>query len=109
MNWITLNRDAQLDDIIQKSFEKAQLIYKHSISCPTSSMAKHRLEKSVDPGNIDFHYLDILNNRLVSNKIADQFEVRHESPQVLLIKNGKCVYHSSHHRINMADIATQVM
>ena len=109
MNWITLDKEAQVEEIIQKSFEKPQLIYKHSISCPTSSMAKHRLEKSVAPETIDFYYLDILNHRPISNKIASDFQVRHESPQILLIKDGRSVYNISHHRIQMEDIVAEAM
>ncbi len=109
MNWITLNSEMQLAEITQLSFEKPQLIYKHSISCPTSSMAKLRLEKTTIPDGIDFYYLDLINHRAISNKIANDFEVRHESPQVLLIKDGKCIYHNSHHKINMDAIVAEAM
>lgn len=109
MNWITLNNESQLEEIVKKSFEKPQLIYKHSISCPISSMSKYRLEKSTAPEDIDFYYLDLINYRAVSNKIANDFGVRHESPQVLLIKDGKTVYHESHNKINMDSIVAEAM
>ena len=108
MDWITLDKEEQLNGIVQKSFEKPQLIYKHSISCPISSMSKLRLEKSNAPDSIDFYYLDILTNRPISNRIATDFDVRHESPQILLIKDGKAVYNNSHHHINMDDIVAHV-
>lgn len=109
MNWITLNNESQIDEIVKKSFEKPQLIYKHSISCPISSMSKYRLEKSTAPEDIDFYYLDLITYRAVSNKIANDFGVRHESPQVLLIKDGKTVYHESHNKINMDSIVAEAM
>ncbi len=57
----------------------------------------------------DFHYLDLINYRSLSNKIAETFGVNHESPQVLIIKDGTCVFDESHMGISMADIADQVM
>lgn len=109
MNWITLNKEEQITEVIEKSFQKPQLIYKHSISCPISSMSKLRLEKSSVPDNIDFYYLDVINHRAVSNKIAADFEVKHESPQILLIKDGKCIYNNSHHKISMDAIVAEAM
>ncbi len=109
MNWIILNSETQLAEINQNSFHRPQVIYKHSISCPTSSMAKIRLEKSSIPDNIDFYYLDVINHRPVSNKISNNFAVRHESPQVLLIKDGKCIYHDSHHKINMDTVVAEAI
>ena len=67
-------------------------------------MAKNRLERSKQPDEIDFYCLDLLKNRDISNTIADMFDVYHESPQILLIKNGKCTYDESHSGIDMNDI-----
>ena len=69
-------------------------------------MAKSRLERNETPKGIDFYFLDIFNHRNVSNKIAHDFQVRHESPQVLIINNGTCVYTESHSGIDMEDIKT---
>lgn len=109
MNWIALDRADQLAEIEQKSFSKPQVIYKHSISCPTSSMMKHRLEKSTEPANVDFYYLDLLNYRDISNKVAADYSIKHESPQILLIKDGKCSFMRSHYAINMDEIVAEVM
>lgn len=70
-------------------------------------MAKMRLEREEEPEGIKFYYLDLLSYRTISNKIADEFHVVHESPQVLLIKNGECVYEESHNGIAMEEIAEQ--
>ncbi len=104
MNWIPLISEEQLDKITESSYTRPQLIFKHSIRCSISSMAKSRLDKENQPEGIDFHYLDLINYRAVSNKIADTFKVGHQSPQVLMIKEGKCVYDESHMGISMDEI-----
>jgi len=107
MNWIPLTSETQLEQIKEKSKDKAQVIFKHSTRCGISGMAKSRLERSGFPGGIDFYFLDLIQNRNLSNKLADYFNIPHESPQVLLIKNGECVYDESHTGIRMEDIIEQ--
>jgi len=70
-------------------------------------MAKSRLERAVEPDSIKFYYLDLIRYRNISDKIADEFHVHHESPQILLLKNGECVYEESHNGIDMRDIEEQ--
>lgn len=72
-----------------------------------SSVAKSRLERSESLPNADFYFLDLIKYRAISDKISDHFSVYHESPQVLVIKNGECIYDESHSAINMEDIAGQ--
>jgi bacillithiol system protein YtxJ len=107
MTWIELKDEEQLNTIKELSKDKPQLIFKHSTRCSISSMAKGRLERSTQPENIDFYYLDLIKNRQLSDKVAENFSVFHESPQVLLIKNGACVYDESHSGIMMDDIMEQ--
>lgn len=107
MNWIPLTTEAQIDEIREKSATRAQVIFKHSTRCGTSSLAKSRLEKNAAPANMDFYYLDLITYRSLSNKIAEVFNVYHESPQVLLIKNGECIYDESHIGIRFEDIIEQ--
>ena len=109
MDWISLTSSAQLADIIEKSKHQPQLIFKHSTRCSISSMAKNRLERTTPPENIDFYYLDLISYRELSTKIAEDFDVFHESPQVILIKNGECSYDESHSGINMDDIIEQAV
>ncbi len=108
MNWIPLQTEAQLESIRERSAGRPQVIFKHSTRCSTSAMVKNRLERAGTPDSIDFYYLDLLNYRPVSNKIAADFNVRHESPQVLLILNGQCVYDESHIGITMGDIVRRI-
>ncbi|GAB3418196.1 bacillithiol system redox-active protein YtxJ [Niabella aquatica] len=104
MSWIILDREAQLDEINKKSFSKPQLIFKHSTRCSISSVIKNRLYKGTLPENIDFYYLDLIANRDISNAIAEKYEVAHESPQALLIKDGRCIFNESHSAIYMDEI-----
>lgn len=107
MKWSVLTTEEQLNDLIKKSFEQPQVIFKHSTRCSISSTIKNRLEKSTVPPGIDFHYLDLIAYRSLSNKIAADLKVYHESPQVLLIKNGECIFDESHMAIYMDEIAEQ--
>jgi bacillithiol system protein YtxJ len=107
MNWINITTEEQLDQIAEKSKEKAQVIFKHSTRCSVSSMALNRMERADTTETIDFYLLDLIQHRHISSKIADQFQVYHQSPQVLLIKNGECVYDESHMGINMDELMEQ--
>lgn len=103
MNWKTLENEAQLNELTEFSFKKPQAIFKHSTRCSISSMAKSRVGKSFTE-SIDFHYFDLIANRSLSNLIAEKFDVHHESPQILLIKNGECIYDESHNGINVEEL-----
>ena len=108
MEWIHLTDEEQLNNIIEKSQEKAQVIFKHSNRCSISSVALQRLQKANKPGDIDFYFLDLIKFRSISNQVAEIFKVRHESPQVLVIKDGKCIFNESHLSIDMHEIVDQV-
>lgn len=107
MNWIPLITEQQLDEIAAKSFSTPQVIFKHSTTCSISSMALNRLQRAETPINVDFHYLDLLKLRGISAAIATKFDVPHESPQVIVLKNGNCVYDESHYAISMEEIIEQ--
>ncbi|MEJ7627882.1 MAG: bacillithiol system redox-active protein YtxJ [Ferruginibacter sp.] len=108
MNWKLLTDEDQLENIKTLSSSTPQLIFKHSTRCSISGMAKNRLERSSVPDGIDFYYLDLLKYRNISSKLETDFIVHHESPQVLLIINGECVYDESHSGISMDEIEDQV-
>ena len=109
MQWIHLTGEAQLNEILTLSGNKPQVIFKHSTRCSISSVAMQRLQKGTLPDDIDFYYLDLIAYRSLSNKVAEVFKVEHESPQVLVIKNGQCVYNESHLGISMDDIVDQAI
>jgi bacillithiol system protein YtxJ len=111
MNWNTINNELQLEEIKQKSFEHPVLVFKHSTSCSISAASLSRIERAWDADkakNIEPFYLDLLRFRNISNKIAKDFNIEHESPQVLLIQNGECTYDASHFEIRFDEIVSQV-
>ena len=108
MNWIDLTSIQQLADTKELSKTRPQVIFKHSTRCSISSMAKSRLERSEQPETGDFYLLDLIKYRLLSDKIAEDFAVQHESPQVLVIKNTECIYEESHSGIQMEEITEQL-
>lgn len=99
MRWNQLESKSQLELIHQASSSKLQAIFKHSTRCSISAMAKSRLDRMADVEEIDFYYLDLIQYRDVSNAVADKFQVHHESPQLLLIRDGECFYEASHMEI----------
>jgi bacillithiol system protein YtxJ len=107
MNWLPLTSIEQLDEIKAASNNKPQLIFKHSTTCSISKMAFSRFERAEAPDTIDFYYLDLLNYRTISNAIAEKFQVHHESPQIILVKNGECIYDESHYGIMMDEVIEQ--
>ena len=106
MNWIPLTTEAQLAAIKEESEKSPVVIFKHSTRCSISAVAKARLERAEAPENISFYYLDLLKFRNVSDEIEERFGVMHESPQVLLIKKGECVYDESHSAILMEELVS---
>lgn len=108
MTWIELHDISQLDFLCESSRTKPCVIFKHSTRCSISHMALARLERSVAPEGTDFYFLDLIKHRDISQAIAERFSVYHESPQVLLIRNGECVYDNSHNGITMDELAEQV-
>lgn len=107
MHWIHLTDEEQLKQIISKSQNRPQVIFKHSTRCSISAVALQRMQKTSQPSDVDFYFLDLLANRKLSNKIAEVFKIHHESPQVLLIRDGDCVYDESHLSISMVEIMDQ--
>ena len=106
IKWIPLESEGQLMDIVAQSSKVPCLIFKHSTHCSISAIAKSRLEKSWDfaADDIKPYYLDLITFRSVSNAIAEKFGVYHESPQVLLIRNGECTYDASHLDISIQEL-----
>lgn len=108
INWIDLILGDQLQTIKNNSFKNLQIIFKHSTRCSISSMAKNRLDKVLQPEKADFFYLDVIKYRIISNLVSETFNVNHESPQILLIKNGICIFDESHTGISMKEIIMNI-
>lgn len=107
MNWQELTSEAGVDRIIEESSHHYILIFKHSTRCSISSMALSRFERQWQEHDMAVlpYFLDLLSFRNVSNYIASKFNVEHQSPQVLLVKNGKCIYNASHNAISCGELA----
>lgn len=105
MTWINLNSIQQLDEI--KNASGYNLIFKHSKRCSVSAMAKRNFESEWDviPNDTNLYFLDLIAFRDISNQVAETFQVTHQSPQILLIKNGDCILEASHSDISADEVA----
>ena len=109
MNWILLQDEKQLNEIVSNSNNVPQVIFKHSTRCGISSMTKSKLDKKEAPKGINFYLLDLIRFRSISDKIATDFGISHQSPQVLVINKGKCIFNESHYGISFDDIQAAIM
>ena len=100
-NWKNITTENDVQSIIEASLIKPQIIFKDSVTCGISAYAKERLELGSDllTETADFNYLDLLTYRAVSNFIAKELNVIHQSPQIIVVKNRTVVYKDSHHSI----------
>ena len=110
IKWLNLEEVSQLEDLKKESFNKPVLILKHSTRCSISVMAKTRLESKweIEDEEITPVYLDLLRYRAISDEIVNAFGVMHQSPQVLLIKDGTCVYTTTHTNIDARAIKNEL-
>jgi bacillithiol system protein YtxJ len=109
INWIPLTNLDQLNEIVALSNEKPVTIFKHSTRCSVSRFALKQFENQFDLADVtDTYFLDLIEYRDVSNEIANRFQVVHQSPQLLLIKNGKSVYDASHSDIDANELKEQI-
>ena len=109
--WEEIQTKEHLNQIIDASHQQDVLLFKHSTRCSLSTVAKIKLENDFDllkKNNIQLYIIDLIRFRDISNLIEETLNVRHESPQVILLKNGKVVRHESHNRINVNDIVSWI-
>ncbi|MFK5982367.1 MAG: bacillithiol system redox-active protein YtxJ [Flavobacteriaceae bacterium] len=100
--WNRLTLVNQLDVIDKESLQRPIVIFKHSTRCGTSRMTLRQFEKqfSIEDEKVKLYFLDLIAFREVSNEIAIRFQVMHKSPQLLVIRNGNTIHHSSHYSID---------
>ena len=108
--WLPLTQSDQITDLARTSHEQPVLIFKHSTTCSISAAAKGKIERQWADSGLDLpiYCLDLLRFRPLSAQIAEQFSIRHESPQLLLIKDGECQYDASHMGIRLNDVKSAV-
>ena len=106
VNWIPLTKLEQIEEIKQQSESETVLIFKHSTRCGISSMVIKRFESSFDETmkSIKVYYLDLLSYRDISDEVGYTFQVMHQSPQLLVIKNQNAVANASHYDITHIDL-----
>lgn len=99
--WHEIQEMSTLDEIVETSMKQPVAILKHSTSCGISRMVLRQFEQNYDlkEEKVKLYYLDLLKHRDISNKIASRFNVPHESPQLIVLKEGKVVYDASHGEI----------
>ena len=107
MEWKELNTLNDLETALTASNEQAVAIFKHSTRCSISFMAKKSIERLWDL-DIDAYYLDLIAHRDISNAIAEQLDIQHQSPQMILVKEGKVIYHAAHGKIDLAAMSEQL-
>ncbi len=105
--WKVIQSEQDFHTLLERSDTVTQIIFKDSTTCGISAHARHRLEEGYEAigAMADFNYLDLLSFRSISNLIATELGVTHQSPQIIVIRNRKAIYTSSHHAINPSDIA----
>jgi bacillithiol system protein YtxJ len=108
--WIPLTSEDQLIEIEQNSSKKPQIIFKHSTTCGISSMVLRSFKNSysLEDNQADLYFLDLHRYRQISNEVANRFKVYHQSPQVLIIKNGTAVANESHGGITSLDLSRYI-
>ena len=105
--WHMLTKMEQLNEIEKESNSKPVAIFKHSNTCGISRMVLKNFEKNfgLEEDNLKLYFLDLKEYRDISNEIAARFNVNHESPQIIVIKNEAVVHHDSHHSIDADHLA----
>ncbi len=106
MNWIALKDYSQISEALERS--EPFLVFKHSTRCSISSMAKSRLERNFDLDDVQAFYLDLITYRSISDQLVLDFNVVHQSPQLLFIQKGNCTYHASHNSIDLEAIKAKL-
>lgn len=102
--WKYIESEEDLNRAIAVSTEKKVAIFKHSTRCFISKTVLKNFEKEVENSdkNVDYYFLDLLAHRDLSNKIADDLGITHQSPQLIVLENGVVVNHASHQSISLS-------
>lgn len=101
--WKRITSEDDLEAAVEQSESKKVVIFKHSTRCYISATVLRNFEKEMQDAadGVEFYFLDLLQHRNISNLIAERFSVAHQSPQIIVLKNGKAVTSASHHSISM--------
>ncbi len=103
---VELTAVEELDAVVAQSATRPTLLFKHSPTCGTSAQAHEEIESLVEDGSVpvDVYLISVRASRAVSNAVAQRFNLRHESPQVLIVRGGALMWNASHFRVTAAGI-----
>ncbi|MBL1221107.1 bacillithiol system redox-active protein YtxJ [Chryseobacterium sp. L7] len=104
--WKKIESEEDLNRAIESSYQHRIAIFKHSTRCFISKTVLNNFEKEIDnlDDKLDLYYLDLLEHRPISNKISEDLGIRHESPQLIIIEDGKVINSASHEDISISQI-----
>lgn len=94
-------------EALEKSASQPLLVFKHSTTCPISANALKEYETYLNKEprqDVDYYFVKVIESRDVSNKIADDLGVKHESPQAIVVEGKKEVWNKSHWDITQTGI-----
>jgi bacillithiol system protein YtxJ len=109
MKWISIVSEEEVRGI--SASPQPAIIYKHSPRCMTSLMAYRQLKMDVNAAqdvDLPIYMVDVISNRRESQAIAETFQTRHESPQILVVKGGECLYNASHEDISLKETLAHI-
>ena len=95
-----LESTERLAELFESSNEKPVVLFKHSVTCPISA----DVYNEVSNADAEINLVVVQSARNISNAIAERTGIRHQSPQALVLKNGKAVYHASHYDVTAEEI-----
>ncbi|MGI8640018.1 MAG: bacillithiol system redox-active protein YtxJ [Pyrinomonadaceae bacterium] len=95
-----INSTEELDELFRQSNENPVALFKHSLTCPISA----GVYQEISNADADINLIIMQHSRNVSSALADKTSIRHESPQAIVIKDGKPVYHASHYDVTASDV-----
>lgn len=110
IDWNELVSAEEVDVVLMASNSKIQVIYKHSYSCGICYRAKNSIEKisGEDASGAEFHMVDVIQERSISKYIAEKTGITHESPQMLILKDGEVIWHASHFNVKLENLLEQI-
>lgn len=103
-NFIEVNSNEELDELFEQSNEKPVFLFKHSLTCPISA----GVYQEISNADADVHLIVMQRARGVSEEIAKRTGIRHESPQAIVLKDGKTIYHASHYDVTASDVESNL-
>lgn len=108
--WNMISSNQEIEQMLEKSHTRTQIVYKHSPSCGVSYFALRNLNDPnlLENDELDFHLIDVIYDRAVSKAFAEKMGIRHESPQIFVIKNGKVLWHDSHNSVHAKNVLEHI-